>query len=467
MLLTPEIPAIITSPLHSPAQYFRYINNTKFWTVMETYLLLRSNKQSGPYSLDQLISFGLKPYDLVWIEGKSAAWRYPSEVDGLKNFAPAVEEQPYDRFFKKPSEEPKTEVVVKEAQKTETLITKNITPKIEHEPVTSTRKVFVSMPGKSVPQPIAPSPVAVKSRIVKEEKKIPIVPEVKTTEPSLNEKFARTEIPADLNENYSESLDEIKKRYTETYLSRKKKSKWTSTHTAIVQVVGGAIFFCFLVVLAYKNFSGEEKPEEPRVVRIKPKQPTTETTNTALNTPIVLPPATSTINNSYTEKENIQPNTIALQTQKPTVQKNVEQNDIAESDPPVQQVEKKPEHKAIMPVLEEIKKEEPRKTSSAVNINSLVNVKANKYKQRPFGGVQDLELTVNNRSAYKLDKVVVELQYLKPSEQPLKTEKIVFNAVSPNGSQTFKVPDYTRGVMIAYKITGIESSQYESSTAGL
>jgi hypothetical protein len=45
---------------------------------------------------------GLKPFDLIWQEGKSAAWRYPGEVDELKPFAPPVEEQPFDRFYKKP-----------------------------------------------------------------------------------------------------------------------------------------------------------------------------------------------------------------------------------------------------------------------------------------------------------------------------------------------------------------------------
>src|SRR5689334_15659794 len=66
------------------------------------YLLLRDNKQTGPYSTEELIAKGLKPYDLVWLEGKSAAWRYPSEIQELKPYAPAVEEQPYDRFYKKP-----------------------------------------------------------------------------------------------------------------------------------------------------------------------------------------------------------------------------------------------------------------------------------------------------------------------------------------------------------------------------
>ena len=46
---------------------------------------------------------GLKAYDLVWIEGKSAAWRYPCEINELSAFAPAVEEQPFDRFYKKTS----------------------------------------------------------------------------------------------------------------------------------------------------------------------------------------------------------------------------------------------------------------------------------------------------------------------------------------------------------------------------
>ena len=71
---------------------------------MDTYLLLRSNKQSGPYTLQQLVNTGLKPYDLVWVEGKSAAWRYPSEVDNLKEYAPSTEEQPFDRFYKKTEE---------------------------------------------------------------------------------------------------------------------------------------------------------------------------------------------------------------------------------------------------------------------------------------------------------------------------------------------------------------------------
>ena len=72
---------------------------------MNKYLLLRDNKQQGPFTAEELAAKGLKAYDLVWVEGRSAAWRYPSEIDELKSFAPVVEEQPYDRFYKKPSDQ--------------------------------------------------------------------------------------------------------------------------------------------------------------------------------------------------------------------------------------------------------------------------------------------------------------------------------------------------------------------------
>src|SRR4051812_3920858 len=64
------------------------------------YRLLRNNKESGPYTKAQLEEIGLKPYDLLWMEGRGGAWLYASEIEELKSIAPVVEEQPYDRFFK-------------------------------------------------------------------------------------------------------------------------------------------------------------------------------------------------------------------------------------------------------------------------------------------------------------------------------------------------------------------------------
>jgi len=51
---------------------------------MKKYFLLRNNRQSGPYSFEQMSSIGLLPLDLVWIEETSTSWKYPEEIDELK-----------------------------------------------------------------------------------------------------------------------------------------------------------------------------------------------------------------------------------------------------------------------------------------------------------------------------------------------------------------------------------------------
>lgn len=444
--------------------------------------MLRSNKQSGPYSLQQLVSSGLKPYDLVWVEGKSAAWRYPSEVDGLKDYAPASEEQPYDRFYKKPEERPQETEVKKQPQpqpETYILPTQEVhTSPIENKTVTTPKKIFVAMPENHAPKKQS-QPVFVKPSIVEE--KLPPI-EVKTENKPVstrNEILAKEPVvlpkqepvikanPVSLNdeptldEKYSESLDDIKRRYTETYLNRKKRSKWTSTHTSILQVVGGAVVFCFLVVIAYKNFASEDQPQSKTTMI----QPDKRAINTVIpsNTSTVIPPVVPGANISSTKKTQTKKEDTNIPAESLVTNAGQQKNDEVIRENEIAVVEKK----AIMPKATEEKQQETKPKTRPVNINKLVNVRANNYKQRAFGGIMNLELTVNNDSKFELDKVIVELEYLKPSEQPIKTEKIVFSSIEPNGSKTLKIPDYLRGVKVTYRVMEIESSQYQSQTAGL
>jgi hypothetical protein len=50
------------------------------------YRILRNNKEQGPLHLNELLQLSLRPYDLIWVEGKSASWRYPHEVDTLQSY---------------------------------------------------------------------------------------------------------------------------------------------------------------------------------------------------------------------------------------------------------------------------------------------------------------------------------------------------------------------------------------------
>jgi hypothetical protein len=44
------------------------------------YLLLRNGRQSGPFTIGELLQQQLRPSDMIWIENKSTAWCYLSEM---------------------------------------------------------------------------------------------------------------------------------------------------------------------------------------------------------------------------------------------------------------------------------------------------------------------------------------------------------------------------------------------------
>ncbi len=70
--------------------------------MQKIYVLLRNDQQTGPYSLEEIIQFDLKPYDLIWIQSRSAGWYYPQEIAALhpylsflpKKVAPVAEAKP-------------------------------------------------------------------------------------------------------------------------------------------------------------------------------------------------------------------------------------------------------------------------------------------------------------------------------------------------------------------------------------
>src|ERR1051325_2317847 len=85
--------------------------------MQKIYVLLRNNQQTGPYDLHELVQFDLKPYDLIWIQGKSAGWYYPQEIKAL---------HPYLSFIKKPSQPVNTPSLQKEKTVETTIATKPI-----------------------------------------------------------------------------------------------------------------------------------------------------------------------------------------------------------------------------------------------------------------------------------------------------------------------------------------------------
>ena len=155
--------------------------------MQKVYLLLRDNQQTGPFSLEELIRFDLKPFDLIWIEGKSAGWYYPQEIQAL---------QPHLAFLKQPTTQPPSSPLVD----------------IKNKPAENSvqpKKVFVSMP----------------SNTTKEPELKPHLTGYPTETPKMSEPVLPTTEAEKLQTSYSKSLQEAETDYMNWLYKKKDQEK--------------------------------------------------------------------------------------------------------------------------------------------------------------------------------------------------------------------------------------------------
>ena len=509
---------------------------------MATYLLLRNNKNSGPYSLEALIQLGLKPYDLVWVEGRSAAWRYPSEIEDLKFYAPAVEEQPYDRFYKKPSEKKSEkenrQEVAQEAKPVQNQpeVNFNIASEVKQntkiaDVKTPKKQVYVSLPANTgnsfVKKPATQVTASVNDLAgadyfnghsspvkITEEVKSPSYPDLvndyNSYQPN-NKKIATSDSEmltprnqASAETKYAQSLDDIKDIYVQTLVDRKRK---TAQKKLIMKAVKRGIPFAAVLVTGFimggllmnrkdgdgkavqsvlnnadKSVANQDNKKEPVNQAVVPVTQTTATLQQPVDNPTQSTNAEESLIKSPEPKKELKLDNggspqLPLNVVKKFVAKQSEttkgDNDhLAGTVSKTQNIEVDPatgeRNKIVRSATENNSagNENDPATSAKNNLLKQVNVKGNDYKVGTFGGIHDLQLTVVNNSNFLLDRVMVELQYLKPSQQPLKTSNIQFDNVPPNGSLTLAIPATNRGIKVTYKVTNVQSRAAGNETAG-
>jgi len=419
---------------------------------MTMYLLLRNNKQSGPYSLDDLKNMGLKAYDLVWLEGKSAAWRYPSEIEELKEFAPAVEEQPFDRFYKKPAA-----AAVSASNGNQDTTTISFRPATEvsapgdKSVTTHKRIIYVTLPsGKPAPQPMREAPVR------EIERPRQLIPEPVTP---VSATPATGDYPS-----LSDHRDRTPVEFAPRHRSHQKERLFR------VAGIGGSI----LALLAAGIFIGLSLNKESlglqrRIASRTTPQSVAKQTNPQ---PTVIPAANAAIPANTTEKTTapVGDNTISSTVSAVRRVRKQKEKIPAALMPPVQ----KDSVLADIPVVtrEAVHRTQAEpsidsKEAAKTAISSEVSVGANRYSVGTFGGINDLQLTVSNRSAYPLDLVVVEVQYIQANKKVYKTENLSFRGISPGAALMQEAPKSSRGIRVQYKITSISSKELGLSYSGL
>lgn len=412
---------------------------------MTTYILMRNNKQSSPLSLTELLKIGFKPYDLIWIDGKSAMWRYPSEVTELKEFAAAIEEQPYDRFYSNNKSDEK---------------------KIQHENDSKEKQVYVSLPDK-MNKEIAKVSASVQNTAVTKEYLPASMPVAET--------------------KYSQPLDDIKEMYVANLRDKKRKTaeqlffsmsiKRISLYLGLI-AIGTLIGYFFFYS---KNYPGtpitqNEKKSNEAVIPVSNQSKLISETTAASTDEIKFKKEEA--QQSFAQDAGITVPEKKVSIEKKAPNESSTRFQIKEKGVPLNNPIKT---KEVSPGVEintatgernkKTRNETEVSTTSASKpeneLTGLVSVKSNNYQRGAFGGIRNLELTLSNQSKYLLDKVIIELQYIKPNEQPLRSEKILFKSIPPRGVLTIAIPPSNRGIKVAYKIFSIESKELTGETAGL
>jgi hypothetical protein len=447
---------------------------------MDMYLLLRNNKQSGPHSLEDLKSMGLKAYDLVWLEGKSAAWRYPCEIEELSAFAPPVDEQPFDRFYKKPATSASVKPVTEPVAAPPPAPSTNIVPAEEApalsapiyagEPsaVPGKRIIYVTMPSGRNPSPVRENPREPLREIPKEP--------ARTAEPDpAHEAYASGPAYSAAHaihrvEDYSAQLPSLKDQLEAVSPRRKKRTY----NVRIVRplAIGGTVLALlaagiFIGLSLSRSSATVPQPaaskvvpgnSDPSIAHSVTQQLPQSSTTPALTAPAAGKPADSIATKGQHLETSVPVIPKSLHTtmlkEHPAIAKKTGVPSSVLKDSSTDMNSARATHREN--VVETLPENKPvDKEAIRSLISSQVSVGANSYNVGTFGGINDLQLTVTNRSVYPLDLVVVEVQYIQANKKVYKTENLYFRNIGAGSALMQEAPKSSRGIKVQYRITTI------------
>ncbi|RYZ25538.1 MAG: hypothetical protein EOO10_18015 [Chitinophagaceae bacterium] len=424
--------------------------------MQKVYLLLRNNQQTGPYSLEEIIQFDLKPFDLIWIEGRSAGWYYPQEIQAL---------QPHLSFLKHPTTPP----VINPVSSVEK-------PKAETEP----KKVFVSMPSNTVAEKPTPKP-----SFSSPNNDLNVLP--KTPEPV----FAKRETE-ELTTAYSKSLQEVETDYM-NWVYKKKKNRKSPVS------VKGAVVACLFVGVVFAGWM-IVKPSAENPVKTPAEQTAFLSSQNELPADSVKEDAPSTEEGKAVTNKKVKQTKVKLSAESQTksaiqqVQKGSKETVAVVNKPAENDYEIVPEIKEESnPVVEE-KKSEPVAVEAPKEKKKLRDKIADLFKKKPeekkeeavpaeeengerrsvrreagsnlaqlmtvkfaipndwMMGIKGAKATLANRSSETIVKAVVEVIYYNDDNDVLDKKTVSFSNIKSKQTQTISIPDHQTATRLEYNV---------------
>ncbi len=424
---------------------------------MKPYLLLRNNIQSGPYSVEELNMLGLKPSDLIWVEGKSFSWKYPTEIDELNSLMPAVEQNISDiansikekKLSSVNESIPQLSEIEAGDAKIVPFADSGKEKSVEHHSIVSFPPKIEHVEAKTIK-----SPTVIKVQIRDKENSEYLPAQEPITfrpasflSPERAAQSDQVKQAVELETKFAQPMDEIREKFIESRVITPRKPRNRNILEIFILVLGAAsllgIGFLFgnsgkdhkqAVAdnsnTAVKDLSQKElyealAPERTEIPAEEAPPAATKTQSPVSNRPI------------NKGKPKSIPNSGKVATAPVTSQQS-------------QQATARPAENEKQPVDE--KKEYARQ-----HVYDLVTVKNSDYKRKFLGGITGLKFTVTNGTSYTIDEVTIEVSYIKNNGDVYKTEKVVVGNLWPGAVYTADAPSTSKGVKITFKIGSIRS----------
>lgn len=359
---------------------------------METYFLLRDNRESGPYTAKELKAKGLYPSDLIWVDGESTYWKHPADFSEL------------NEFVKEPERKP---AIVRQIH---SVGAQNVVNTTERE---------------------ATQPIVVSASDAK-----PFLRNEMYYDPSIEEiKFS-----------FAENTPRKKAWRQSLNLG--------ANLIGLVTLVMGVMLCAVMVKKAVDNIDSE--PEEAtadareivtgNLSEDVSKHAALSTTSLAQNNLAII---------NAISKEEIKNDSVAtLRKDVPVKKEAVTKKPVLVKSEPEQPVSTTIEdpNADLIRNKEAEEKQAAHDAAEKAAAKASLQVSANDYKVGLFGGISHLALTVNNPSSQPLENIAVEVEYLKPNGKVVGTKTVDAGSLAPGASKTIDVPDNGRGVNVRYHI---------------
>lgn len=408
--------------------------------MQKIYVLLRNNQQTGPYCLQELIQFDLKPYDLIWIEGNSAGWYYPQEIGAL---------HPYLRFLPQ-KQKPVVPTTAKPVFVAPPEVKKEAAPPVQP---------FVNMPvPKEVEQPYTPSSKnleeAVYAQFVQPAAEATVAPPLPVRP---KKKAPPTGMVA------LATILVVGGVFAASWLMKPHAAEETTTEAPSAAPVQNE-------VLQSAVAANDNTTRNHRVLPVarQKQQSRTTTQQQSLATPKHQAFVKQATRDVRKETGNANP----MATVKEEANTNQEANTGSAEEIPAPQPEKKKslrdkffdlfkkkpaEEKTeeARPVNTENGERQAKRRDDGTNLAQMVSVRFD-IPNSWMMGIKGAKAILVNRSNEAVWKAVIEVSYYNDDNELLQKKVVNFTSVGGRDSKTIAIPDHPTATKVAYSIVSVE-----------